>query len=190
MKYIILLTIFYFNSLLATDSLTFKLNSKLGVVTQENFQDKYLLVAIGYTSCPDICPTTMIDMKGALQYLDKVSTLSKEISPLFITIDPTSDSLKNIITYASYFDERILGLRADNFEILDDVIKQLRASYGYIKDGKPVFQPNLPTGYTVFHSTYIYLYSPKRRLIDVFSYNLGGDELGKRIYKILSKWLL
>ncbi len=171
----------------ANEKLTFNLKSDTGIVTEKSWQDDFLLIAVGYTSCPDICPTTMLEMKNALAYLDKTPKLASKITPLFITIDPISDSLEDITNYTDYFDKRIVGLRADDFKSLDDVVNQLRASYGYIKDGKPVSPPKLPDGYTVFHSTFIYLYSPERELIDVYPFNLGGDELGTKVAMELSK---
>ncbi len=41
----------------------------LGTVTEKNWQGKFLLMGIGYTSCPDICPTTVIDLATAVNSL-------------------------------------------------------------------------------------------------------------------------
>ncbi len=174
---------------IADDALTFSLNRlKNGEsvkVTEKSFKDKYLLMAVGFTGCPDICPTTMLDMSGALAELDKTPEKVVQLQPLFITIDPTSDTLKDITEYAAYFDPRIIGLRADDFKTLDNVVEQLHASYGYTFDNKAVFPPDLPKGYTVSHSIYLYLYSPERKLLDVFPYNMEGKVLAKNIAKYI-----
>ncbi|PID65042.1 MAG: SCO family protein [Gammaproteobacteria bacterium] len=175
----------------AAERLTFSLNRLQNgdavTVSEADFADKFLLIAVGFTGCPDICPTTMLDYKNALKALDKHPQQAKKLQPLFITIDPLSDSLQDINDYAAFFDPRIVGLRAENFEKLDDVVSQLHASYGYIYKGKPVFPPDLPKGYTVMHSAYIYLYSPGGELLDVFPYNMDGDTLASNILSYLSK---
>ncbi len=193
MKRIIQIGLFLFGSLLLSVQaapLTFSLdkmeNDKKVVATEKDWQGKYLLMAIGYTTCPDICPTTLMDMKNALAEMDKIAPEKvKKIQPLFITIDPTTDKLKNITAYAGYFDPRIIGLRTDDFAKLDDVVAQLHGSYGYQFEGKKVTPPNLPKGYTVMHSTFIYLYSPERMLVDAYPYNMDGKTLAGRIIKNL-----
>ncbi|MFC0035281.1 hypothetical protein [Cardiobacterium valvarum] len=47
--------------------------------------------------------------------------------------------------------------------------------------------PDLPQGYTVYHSTMIYLLSPKREMIDVFDYQSGADKLARDIEKAIAK---
>ncbi|MBS9778525.1 MAG: SCO family protein [Gammaproteobacteria bacterium] len=177
------------SSSMAAKPLEFTLNQlvdgKAQKVTPKTWENKYLLIAVGYTTCPDICPTTLLDMRMAMAELDKTPEKVKKVQPLFITIDPTSDSLEAITQYTSYFDPRIIGLRASNFTELDDVVSKLRASYGYEFNDKPVVPPNLPKGYTVMHSTFIYLYSPEGQLLDAYQYNLNGTEMARRISKHL-----
>lgn len=162
-------------------------NGEVVAVTEKDFSGKFLLIAVGYTGCPDICPTTLLDMRGALRELDKHPQQVQKIQPLFITIDPKADTLKDITDYAAWFDARIVGLRADNFALLDKVVEQLRASYGYQVDGKPVLPANLPERYTVMHSTFIYLYSPDGKLLDAYPYNLEGKQLAEELLKSISK---
>lgn len=180
---LILMSFLTFNA--SAEPLTFTLNrlqdNKSVRVTEKDFANNYLLIAVGYTGCPDVCPTTLLDIKTALQTLDKTPEQAKKIQPLFITIDPESDTVKDITQYTAFFDPRIIGLRADDFASLDNVVEQLRASYGYTFEGKPVLPPDLPKGYTVMHSTFIYLYSPKRELLDAFPYNMNGEQLAENI---------
>lgn len=178
--------VFFYASISMAKPLTFQLNrlknEQAVAVTEKDWAGKYLLIAVGYTGCPDICPTTMLDLRETLKTLDKdYPNHVAQIQPLFITIDPDSDTLADITAFGAFFDPRIIGLRANNYDLLNNVVKQLRASYGYQYQGKPVFPPNLPAGYTVMHSTYIYLYSPSRTLVDVYPYDMPGHELAKRI---------
>ncbi len=173
-----------------SEPLTFSLNrlqdGQAVKVTEKSFPDKYLFIAVGYTGCPDICPTTMMEMRSLLQSLDETPALAKRIQPLFITIDPVSDTLKDITDYPAFFDSRIIGLRADDFPSLDKVVETLHASYGYTFKGKPVLPPDLPKGYTVMHSIYMYLYSPEGELLDVYPYNSDITKLVQSVKGYLS----
>ncbi|CAE6935488.1 hypothetical protein ACOMICROBIO_GDFFDHBD_02875 [Vibrio sp. B1REV9] len=164
--------------------LTFTLSeSKQGTttqVTEESYKDQYLFVAIGYTSCPEICPTTALDMAGVMHRLGNKAEL---VTPLFISIDPNRDTADNLAQYVQYFHPKLVGL-VGNEEQTKAVAKSLRATYGYSRDGKPVYAP-LPELYEVFHSTYLYLYGPDRELIDVYGYGDGSEKIAKAMLKEL-----
>lgn len=144
------------------------------IITETDFADKYLLVVFGFTSCPDVCPTTLLELKEVLSKMKH----PEDIQTLFITIDPLRDDSKRLNQYVGFFDSRIIGLSGSLADI-DPVTKQFNASYGYQYEGKSVSPPNLPTGYIPFHSTQLYLLSPgkKRELVDVYDYQAGAKNL-------------
>ena len=149
---------------------------RLGQVTAQSWPDKYLLIAIGYTSCPDICPTTVMDMASAMRAL---KGKQDQVVPIFISVDPNRDTVENIGNYARYFDPSMVGVTGTDAQIRA-LASNLKASFGYTLEGKPVYPP-LPSNYEVFHSTYFYLYGPDRELIDVYGYGHGGDKIGQAI---------
>ncbi|MGR5132394.1 SCO family protein [Vibrio alfacsensis] len=161
--------------------LSFTLNeAKQGVVSEKDWAGQYLFIAIGYTSCPEICPTTALDMAGVMHRLGGKAEL---VTPLFISIDPNRDSAENLAQYVQYFHPKLLGLVGDEAQT-KAVAKSLRATYGYSRDGKPVYAP-LPELYEVFHSTYLYLYGPDRELIDVYGYGDGAEKIANAMLKEL-----
>jgi len=164
------------SSAIATPLSFFLEEQHLGSVTEKNWPGKYLLIGIGYTSCPDICPTTVMDLSSAVAGL---GAKADKIVPIFISVDPNRDSVKNIDLYVKYFSPNMVGL-VGNITQTTDVVKTLSATYGYSLEGKPVYPP-LPSQYEVYHSAYIYLYGPDRQLIDVFGYGLGGDKISQKI---------
>ena len=143
--------------------ITFDLRDTNGPVTQKSYPGKYLLLAIGYTSCPDICPTTLYEYGLVMKALKNPDA----IQPIFVTIDPVSDDVERLNTYTRFFDERIVGLTGEmkNIQALAD---QLGATFGYRMDGKKVDNPKPGMSYTVYHSALIYLIDPDRKLMDVF----------------------
>jgi len=76
-------------------------------VTDRDFRGKYLLVYFGYTYCPDVCPTTLNAVAGAL---DKLGSTADRLQPLFITVDPRRDTPEVIKQYTAAFSPRLLGL--------------------------------------------------------------------------------
>lgn len=72
------------------------------------FKGKVVLIYFGYMSCPDICPTDLINLAGLLKRLGKDS---EQVQAIFITLDPARDTPELIGKYVQYFDKRILGLR-------------------------------------------------------------------------------
>jgi len=59
--------------------------------TDADFRGRFMLVYFGYTHCPDACPTTLQDIADALA---KLGTAADQIVPIFITIDPTRDTVQ------------------------------------------------------------------------------------------------
>ena len=164
----------FYGSTAKAETVTFNLFDQHGPVTQESYPGKYLLLAIGYTSCPDICPTTLYEYGYALKRMEHADKLQA----IFLTIDPVNDEINRLNAYTQYFDERIVGLSGEMNDI-EDIAKQLGATFGYRLNGKRIDNPEPGLGYEVYHSAMIYLITPERELLDVFDYQIGGDDLVK-----------
>ncbi|MFV0431297.1 MAG: SCO family protein [Alphaproteobacteria bacterium] len=182
MKKFIFITLLLFNiNAQSEENLRFTLHEKtIGEVTEKNWSDKYLYIAIGYISCPDICPTTLLDMT---EVIDNLGEDTDKIIPIFISIDPKRDTPEKLYDYVNYFSPKIKGL-VGNHEQTQAVAERLRATYGYQLDGTPI-EPPLPERYEVYHSTYNYLYSPKRELVDVFGYGTAGKDVAQQIKELI-----
>jgi protein SCO1 len=66
-----------------------------------------LLVYFGYTSCPDICPTTMADIRLALEACHR--DLAERVSVAMVTVDPERDTTEVLTGYLGYFFDRGRG---------------------------------------------------------------------------------
>lgn len=169
----------------AQTSFHFKLQGPDGVTyTQESFPGKYTLLAFGYTHCPDVCPTTLYTMKRMLnQYPEP-----EQIQPIFITIDPSRDTLELLNQYVSYFNPRILGLSGDRAAI-DDAVTVFQASYGYQIDGKKVDPDTIASldDYEVYHSTYLYLLDDQGNLLDIYDYQISPEALNNGVEKAIAE---
>jgi len=75
---------------------------------------KIVLLFFGYTSCPDVCPTTMAEMKQVMLGLGKKA---ENVQVVFISVDPDRDTPERIKAYAENFYPTFLGLTGTKTEL-------------------------------------------------------------------------
>lgn len=114
------------------------------------------LVYFGFTRCPDVCPTSLAMLAGALNQVDDSDRA--RLRPIFISLDPERDSAEAAAKYAHYFHRNIEGLSAPL-----DITTRLAHQYGVIF--KKTELPDSELKYTVDHSSYFYFLKPDGTLI-------------------------
>ena len=75
--------------------------------TDADFRGKLLIVYFGYTYCPDVCPTDLMQIGLAI---DKLGAASVQVQPLFVSVDPERDTPSVLANYVSMFNPRIVAL--------------------------------------------------------------------------------
>ncbi|EME3971634.1 SCO family protein [Vibrio fluvialis] len=118
--------------------------------------DRIRIIYFGFTRCPDVCPTSLAMLAGALNELDE-KTLS-HLRPMFVSLDPERDNAETSATYAHYFHPMIEGMSAPL-----DVTTALAHRYGVIF--RKTELPNSELKYTLDHSSYFYFLKPDGTLI-------------------------
>ena len=88
-------------------------------------ENKVLLVFFGYTHCPDVCPTTVLDMARVMKSLGDESS---NVLPMFISVDYDRDDYKKVREYVNFFDNRIAALTSDKKNI-DALTKFFKTKY-------------------------------------------------------------
>ena len=136
-------------------------------VTDRDLRGRYLLVYFGYTFCPDVCPTTLATIAGAL---GKMGKRADEVQPVFITVDPERDTPKVIGAYTAAFSRRILGLTGTPEQIAG-VARAYRVYYAKQKTGEGAGD------YTMNHSSIVYLMDKQGR----FDALLPADETAQKM---------
>jgi protein SCO1/2 len=139
----------------------FELTDHNGVTrTDAYFHGSYPLIYFGFTHCPDLCPTTLATMGGALDALaEHAPAKEARVVPVFITVDPARDTVAVLKSYVASFHPRLVGLTG-TAEQLDQVAR----SYG-------AFYAAVPTGagdYMMDHSGFILLMGPGGEYITHF----------------------
>jgi protein SCO1/2 len=144
-------------------------------VTERDFRGKYMLVYFGYTNCPDVCPTTL---NAIADGLDKVGAKSKEIVPIFITVDPKRDTPAVVKQYAAAFGPSFVGLTGSADQIAT-VAKEYRVYYAEHRTGSG------PNDYAMDHSSVLYLMDTKGNFIAPMRADESGDEMAANLRKLL-----
>jgi len=124
-------------------------------VTDRAFRGKYMLVYFGYTTCPDVCPTTLADVAAAL---DTLGAKASAVQPVFITVDPARDTPAIVGEYVANFGDRWVGLTG-SAEQIATVAKEYRVYYAKHRTGDG------PLDYTMDHSSILYLVGPDGRFV-------------------------
>jgi cytochrome oxidase Cu insertion factor (SCO1/SenC/PrrC family) len=141
--------------------------------TSASFGDKAMLVAFGYTACPDICPTLLQTISDVMDRLPPATTA--RLQPLFITVDPERDGPEVLASYLGNFRPGILGLTGT-----PDEIAAVAKSF-YVYSGK-VASPDMPGSYMMEHASSLFLVSSDNRLLGSFGYGrTSPDEIARAI---------
>ena len=165
----------------------FKLTNHHGEsVSTKNFENNFLLVFFGFTNCPDFCPNALNNISTVMQQLDEKSN---DIIPLFITVDPERDTVPVLKKYLTNFHPKIIGLTGTNEEI-DLVKKKYKIFSKKIMDkekkkhnGNHHGDHDLG-GYSVNHTTIIYLMDKKGLYITHFSPETSNSEMIEKINQL------
>ena len=113
-------------------------------VTDADYRGKPMAVFFGFTHCPEVCPTTLVQMANLT---GKIGAAADPLQILLITVDPERDTPEQLALYLQSFDPRVVGLTGSR----QQVDAALAAYKAYAK--------KIPTenGYTMDHSASVYL---------------------------------
>ncbi|MBY7695272.1 SCO family protein [Vibrio alginolyticus] len=136
------------------------------------------VVYFGFTRCPDVCPTSLAMLAGALNQIDDVQ--KAQLRPMFISLDPERDEADASAKYAHYFHPMIEGLSAPL-----DVTTPLAHSYGVIFRKTELEGSELK--YTLDHSSYFYFLKPDGTLITKVPHTLSPAPIVEAISKLTTE---
>lgn len=164
------------------ETIHYRLDTSNGTISETSFPDHYQLIVFGFTSCPDVCPTTLYQIGKALNTMQH----AQQLQVVFITVDPFRDSTERLDQYVHYFHPDIIAARG-SFEQISEVVDRFNGNFGYRFKGEQVAPPNLPEGYEVYHSTLLYLLDDQGELLDLYDYQIGYQELSKQLDRFIEQ---
>lgn len=119
-----------------------------------HYRGKLVVLGFGYTSCADVCPTTLAILADAKK---RLGARGDDMQVIYVTVDPERDSEARLRQYLGSFDPSFIGGTGT-----PEALAAVRKDYGISAVKKP-FGQGLP-GYSVHHSSYIYLIDRDGRL--------------------------
>ncbi len=142
-------------------------------VSSASFEGAPTLVFFGFTNCPDICPTKLLEISEVLR---ATGDRAAKVRALFISVDPARDTPDMLKGYLASFDPRIVGLTGTQEEI-DAVVKAYRA---YAKK-----VPTSAGDYTMDHTAIVYLMDRKGRFVGAFNTDRPPQEGAQELLRHL-----
>ncbi len=127
-------------------------------VTEELLAGKPYAMYFGYTFCPEVCPTTLLDLS---RWIQKLGPDADKLNYVFVSIDPERDTPKLMHMYLSSFDKHIRGYTGT-----PDEVAKIASEYR-------VYYKKIPTndgGYVMDHSAIIYLMGSDDTFVTVIPY--------------------
>ena len=120
-------------------------------------QDHWQLIFMGYTSCPDICPTTLMELNLIYPQLQQVA----DTRVVMLTADPLRDTPEHLASYVSYFNPEFASLSLPHSQLFG-LSQQLMLPYAIVAEaaGKE--------NYAVNHSAAIAVMAPQGKLAAIF----------------------
>lgn len=128
---------------------TFNLASSLGEFNAQSLRGHWQLIALGFTHCPDLCPTTLSELAALRSALPDTP-----LRVIFVSVDPARDTAERLADFVGYFGDGMIGVTGS-----DEQLRLLAHSLGmdYRREGNA----NAPV---VSHSPAIALIGPDGRI--------------------------
>jgi protein SCO1/2 len=128
-------------------------------VTEAALQGHPSAMFFGYTSCPDVCPTTLADMST---WLVDLGANGDKLKAYFVTVDPERDTQEQMASYLEAFDPRIVGLTGTR-PAIDAMLKAYRVYSRRIEGGEG-------GAYTMDHTASVYLLDANAQFVGTVDY--------------------
>lgn len=142
--------------------------------TLADYRGKVSVLFFGYTSCPDVCPTTLAELRTSMAAL---GAQAKEVQVLFISVDPERDTPALLSQYVPAFHPSFIGLTGSKAQI-DAAVKNYHAVYQ--KQGKD-------KNYTVDHTAGSYLIDRQSNTRVLINYGAGAATFTHDIQLLLAE---
>jgi len=120
----------------------------------------------GYTSCPDVCPTTLAELNQALE---KLGSQADQVQVLFVTVDPQRDTPERVQEYVNHFNPNFIGLSGSEAELA-----RVWNGYGVFRE---VAEGTSAAGYLVDHTARVTLIDQQGNLRVSFPFDTSVEDI-------------
>jgi protein SCO1/2 len=147
--------------------------------TLDALKGKWTFVYFGFTYCPDVCPTTLVELNRVQKSLADAE-LDADNQYFLVTVDPQRDTPERLAQYVVYFNKKFIGATGSD-EALTKFTQDIGILYAYPEGRKG-------KNYAVDHSSTLALFNPNARLHAVFTSPHRAEEIVEGFEKILRRW--
>lgn len=127
------------------------------------YRGKVVVLGFGFTSCPDVCPTTLATLAQSRR---KLGAAAADVQVVYVTVDPQRDVAQRMKQYLGTFDPTFVGGTGTA-----EQLSAVRKEYGILAE-KKTYGKN----YTFAHSSYTYLIDRSGSLRALMPYGHGSDD--------------
>ncbi|MES2046997.1 MAG: SCO family protein [Pseudomonadota bacterium] len=140
------------------------------------YRGKLVVLEFGYTSCFDVCPTSLAMLA---QVRKKLGALANDVQIVYVTVDPERDTVAIMKPYLAAFDPNFVGATGNT-----EALAAVRKAYG-ISASKNMI-PGSKTAYTMSHSSYLYLIDRQGSLRSMMPFGSSADDVAHDIRILLN----
>ena len=141
-----------------------------------DFAGQVVVVFFGYTHCPDVCPTTMVELAQARKALGADGA---RVQGVFVTVDPERDTPELLRTYVENFGAGFVGLRGSPDETRG-VAREFKVFYSKVPG-------RTASSYTVDHTAGSYVFDTRGRVRLFTRYGSGVEALTHDLKLLLAE---
>lgn len=138
-------------------------------------REDIVLLFFGYTSCPDVCPTTMAEMKSALEKIDPEN--AEQVRVVFVTVDPERDTPERVQEYVNHFNTEFIGLSGTESQL-----QKTWNDYGVFRQ---IVEGTSAAGYLVDHTARITLIDQDGNLRVSYGFDTPVDDIAHDLKLLL-----
>ena len=145
-----------------------------GKLSLANYRGKVILLGFGFTSCPEVCPTTLAMLAQARK---RLGAQAGQLQVVYVTVDPERDSAERMRGYLRAFDPTFVGGTGTPAQLA-----AVRKHYGVMAERKAI-----GNSYSVAHSSSVYLIDRKGLLRGMMPYGRLPDDYVHDVRALLSE---
>ena len=132
-----------------------------------------VFVYFGYTHCPDVCPTSLTDLRAGIRASGVDATV------VFVTVDPARDDAAAMKRYVDYYEAGFIGLTGTETEIAE-AAAAWGISYRRLESGSA-------SGYAMAHSAEAYLVDAEGTLRHHLFFGTPVELIAERLREVAGK---
>lgn len=134
--------------------------------TNQSLKGKWTLFFVGYTYCPDVCPSTLADLDRIYPSLANDQNTTTQV--VFISVDPNRDKAEQLADYVHYFNKAFIGVTSTHKQLWP-FVTQLGLIYSLVEEGET------DDFYLVDHSASIVLINPEGEFHATFKSTINAQ---------------